>query len=243
MVKNGKNFDKNKYLMYNYRVVFIIKGYFMLLQDKVEMTCSGRTKQYFENLGYELPYAKDNRGRIGIKKGTKILVDLKDVPKYSNVKIKYKCDLCGEVFETPYHSIFTRENSEYLKTGKTYCVKCAAKMMSGEKNPQYKHGCNRYCEYKNNAKRRGIEFNLTPDEFKFLISQPCHYCGGNSKNKFAKSKGNGVDRKNSSIGYIIDNCVPCCSTCNFIKNKMPYNDFILYIRQLYERTKDYEIQK
>lgn len=213
----------------------------MLIQSKVEMTCSGSNKRYLESLGYQLPYTKDNRGRIGIKKGTKILVDLKDVPKYSNIRVKYKCDICGGVFETPYYSIFTRESSEYLKTGKTYCIRCAAKLKKGEKNPQYIHGCSRYCEYRNNAKRRGIDFNLTPDEFKFLVSQPCHYCGGNSKDRFAKSRGNGIDRKDSSKGYTIDNCVPCCATCNFVKNKMSYNDFILYIRQLYERTKDYEV--
>lgn len=200
----------------------------MLLQDKVEITCSGRIKQYLENLGYSLPYTKDNRGRIGIKKGSKILIDIKDVPKGSSLKIKYKC---GKIFTTSFYSIFSRKNSEYLKTGKTYCKKCAASFKCGKNNPNYKHGSNRFCEYRSNAKKRNIDFLLSAEQFKKIVNKPCHYCGGNSQDR-----GNGIDRKDSSKGYTVDNCVPCCSTCN-----MPYKDFILYIRKLYERTKDYEV--
>ena len=50
-------------------------------------------------------------------------------------------------------------------------------------------------------------------------------------------------RKNSDIGYIYENCVPCCSKCNFVKNNTPYDKFLIYIRRLYETTKNYKISK
>ena len=214
----------------------------MILQDEIEITCSGKNKPYLENLGYSLPYTKDNRGRVGIKKGTKIIIKLKDVPKNSNIKIKYQCDSCNKIFESSISSIFGRCNSQYLKTGKTYCVKCSPKIFfSGENNPRYKHGNIRFPEYRNNARRRGISFELTSEEFKNITSKPCFYCGGYSSDRNPKSRGNGIDRKDSKIGYVLSNCVPCCATCNFVKNNMGYSDFILYIRKLYERTKNYEI--
>lgn len=70
---------------------------------------------------------------------------------------------------------------------------------------------------------------------------PSHYCGGYSSDWNIKSRGNGIDRKDSNVGYVYENCVPCCSKCNFVKNKIPYKDFLHYIRRLYETTKDYQI--
>lgn len=129
----------------------------MILQDKVEVICSGRAKEHFEKLGYKLPYTKDKKGRIGVKKGTKILVDIKDIPKHSKTRIKYQCDACGKICETSYYVMFTRKNSQYRKTGKTYCPKCSPSILyKGEKSPRYKHGCALYSEYRNNAHQRGV---------------------------------------------------------------------------------------
>lgn len=213
----------------------------MILDKKIEVVCSGKLKKYYENLGYSLPYAKDKRGRIGIKKGSKIVIDIYDLPTFSQVKIKYKCDDCGSEKESNAQTIFSRKNSQYNKSGETICSRCANSRMSGKNSGAYKHGSIRYPEYRNNARRRGIEFLLTVNEFNYLVSMQCHYCGGNSVDNNEKSRGNGIDRKNSKVGYILQNCVPCCSTCNFVKNQMPYEKFIKYIKNLYERTKNYEV--
>ena len=213
----------------------------MILDKKIKVTVSGKYKTYYENKGYKLPYAKDKRGRIGIKKGSSIFIDIDDLPKYSQVPLTYKCDDCGVIKSVPAQSILGRDNSQYNKTGETLCSNCANKRMVGEKNSQYKHGNNRFCEYRSNARRRQLEFNLSIEEFEELVSKECHYCGGFSVDRFEKSRGQGIDRKNSEIGYVSSNCVPCCSTCNFVKNSMRYDDFIKYIRKLYKRTKSYEI--
>lgn len=209
----------------------------MIITKTVMATVSGRNKPHFESNGYKLPYEKDEKGRLGVKKGSKLEVSVFDLPVSSNVKIKYKCDDCGIVKEVGAHTLFYRENSQYRKTGETLCSSCANKRMSGENNSQYKHGNNRYCEYRYNAEKRGYKFNLSLDEFCSITEKECHYCGGFSQEWDDRSRGNGVDRKDSAKGYEAANCVPCCSKCNFVKNSMPYNSFISYIKRIAERFK------
>lgn len=80
--------------------------------------------------------------------------------------------------------------------------------------------------YKRSAKKRGYEFNLTPEAFKEIATKPCHFCGRVGTNSFTKTKGNGsfvyngVDRYENHIGYEVSNCVSCCKTCNQVKMDM-----------------------
>ena len=48
----------------------------------------------------------------------------------------------------------------------------------------------------------------------------------------------GLDRVDNSIGYILENVVPCCVTCNSMKMAMSYNEFITHLRAMlfYRRT-------
>lgn len=214
----------------------------MILTKTIETGLSPKNVKYYEEKGYNIPRKRDNRGRINYTKGTKITVKIEDLMPTSKVKVLTRCEICGEEKYVFYDTLAYRENSQYLITGQTLCVKCSnKKLFTGKKSPKYIHGNNRYCEYRNNAKRRKIEFEITVGEFEKIVSQECHYCGGYSKDRNEHSRGNGIDRKNSKIGYVYKNCVPCCATCNFVKNIMPYEEFIKYIRSLYERTKNYEI--
>ena len=73
--------------------------------------------------------------------------------------------------------------------------------------------------------------DLSFEDFYFLSQQPCYYCGSGPVNEHRKYgnknteytdgyvfKYNGLDRINSEIGYSVDNVVPCCKWCNFMKN-------------------------
>jgi len=63
------------------------------------------------------------------------------------------------------------------------------------------------------AKKRGKELTITFEEFCFLREPgTCHYCKGQ-----LPETGTGIDRKDSTKGYIPGNCVPCCQTCNTTK--------------------------
>jgi len=80
------------------------------------------------------------------------------------------------------------------------------------------------------AENRGINFKLSIDQFKELISSRCSYCGAipsNIKKKFGKNYlWNGIDRFDNEIGYIIENCVSSCTICNRMKHTMTADEFI-----------------
>ena len=54
-----------------------------------------------------------------------------------------------------------------------------------------------------------------------MVEKGCHYCG------IIQEKGfNGIDRLDSSEGYIISNCVSCCEMCNYMKGCLGPTIFI-----------------
>lgn len=75
--------------------------------------------------------------------------------------------------------------------------------------------------YKQSARKRDFNFDLSFEQFEKLIYGNCFYCGSEpTLSKFRSStKGrrdrelvyNGIDRLNSDLGYVNDNCVSCCS--------------------------------
>jgi hypothetical protein len=97
--------------------------------------------------------------------------------------------------------------------------------------------------YRNHAKRRGMAFDLTFEAVKTLIALPCHYCGSSPSNTWAnyadtflcKSVNfaySGVDRVDSTKGYMKDNVVPCCAICNRAKSDLPLEQFQVWVQRL-----------
>lgn len=62
------------------------------------------------------------------------------------------------------------------------------------------------------ARRRGIEWSISREQYYSLIKGLCEYCGGD-----LPKYGTGLDRANSSLGYHPRNVVPCCTVCNVAK--------------------------
>ena len=95
-----------------------------------------------------------------------------------------------------------------------------------------------YRNYKNHARQRNITFELSFEQFLYLTQQNCHYCGCKPSN-VQKPNGdngdfiyNGIDRKDNTKGYTIENCVPCNDICNRAKGAMLYKEFIQWIKRL-----------
>lgn len=110
--------------------------------------------------------------------------------------------------------------------------------------PEGKGSCNFLMNrYKQAAKKRNLEFNLTSDEFQDLTSKNCHYCGQPPKKKIKgkRSNGsytfNGIDRINSNEDYTKENCVSCCYFCNYAKNDYSLEEFMEWIHRLVEFRK------
>lgn len=200
----------------------------MIINEFSQVGISGSNMKWLMSKGYIMPTTTDKRGRVSVKKGTKISVKTIDLLPKTSVEVQVMCEDCGEIRTIQYNTLAGRKNSQYLKTGETLCSKCANTRMSGINSHVYKHGNILYPQYRNNAKRRGIEFDLSVKEFETLIPGNCNYCG---------EKSNGIDRVYSDIGYKIENCVPCCAQCNFIKNNTPPDLFIKKIVNMYNTFK------
>lgn len=126
-----------------------------------------------------------------------------------------------------------------ISKGRTISCGCATtRLKPGEA------GLNRvFKAYIQGSRERGLPFDLTKSEFKYITSEPCHYCGTlpkqvstatNAKSSHENKRHgtyihNGIDRKDNSLGYLLTNSVPCCKICNRAKSGMAYDEFVAYI--------------
>jgi hypothetical protein len=87
-----------------------------------------------------------------------------------------------------------------------------------------------YSEKKSLAKRIGVRFELSLNQYKRLISQNCHYCDaapvlrGRENYKFIGQES--LDRKDPNGDYVISNVVSCCLACNHKKKDTPYEAYV-----------------
>lgn len=129
-----------------------------------------------------------------------------------------------------------------LRNGKTYqCRNCGYR--SRKQSQTRISGIERHFNLHiiNRSKKRNIEVELTIDDYETIISQNCHYCNIEPQFKQIRKNiiteddyiyANGIDRIDSSKGYNIDNCVPCCKICNTMKHTLNYNEFIEHINKI-----------
>lgn len=83
-----------------------------------------------------------------------------------------------------------------------------------------------------NAATRDIPNDLDEERYRWLISQPCAYCGS--------EPAGGVDRVKNDWGYTMLNSVPCCSKCNYCKGTMTASDFIAHAANVVAVSATYE---
>jgi hypothetical protein len=118
-----------------------------------------------------------------------------------------------------------------------------------------------YDSYKQGAKKRNLEFLLIFEEFATIISKNCKYCGSVpvkynryiKKNTNYQFKGqrkvsessvnrswiciNGIDRANNDLGYTSENCVSCCSYCNYMKLDKSEESFLAHAERIVNHQK------
>ena len=129
-----------------------------------------------------------------------------------------------------------------LRTGNTKSCGCLQKEIVGKQRrlePGLANMRDMIRNYKNGAKRRGLECNLTEKQFAELTQKDCYYCGAkpsnvtNHKNYNGAYIYNGLDRVDNNKGYAIDNVVPCCRVCNFRKRDAGFQEFKEWINKVY----------
>ena len=78
-----------------------------------------------------------------------------------------------------------------------------------------------YGVYSRSARDKNLDFKLSLTDFTILTEQSCYYCGIMQERGF-----NGIDRMNSEVGYVADNCVSCCQMCNYMKGSLSVDAFL-----------------
>ena len=96
------------------------------------------------------------------------------------------------------------------------------------------------------SKKQGYKSDISFYEFRKISKQKCFYCGlensnfatdrNSHRNKISDCviKYNGIDRIDSTKGYLINNVVACCKYCNTAKNTMTQKEFKQFIKRVYE---------
>jgi hypothetical protein len=137
-------------------------------------------------------------------------------------------DLCVN----PGHLVEQRHVTTQESTGLTYYQRCRKRVLDDpealerhRKKSRDSYRCNpdvKLRKLKRGAMARKITWSLSDEEAYEMIRGRCHYCGIPS----AADCVNGIDRKDSALEYIADNCVSCCAHCNLAKGCLSDDDFI-----------------
>lgn len=132
-------------------------------------------------------------------------------------KSKWTCHK-GHTWEAPWTRI--------KKTGH-WCARCAhdAKVLYETSERQW--AIRRCHVYRQHDRKAGREFRLVVGDVEGIRSLGCHYCHNR--------KASGLDRRDSSIGHVPENCVPCCLRCNRVKCDLLSYDVMLQVGALLAR--------
>lgn len=181
-------------------------------------------------------------GRFPIKDFTGVRVnDVEAIRPTNKRKHTYtvwvlKCLLCGEFFE----------RAAYALTKETVAHLCPAWLekyhprIGREPLPDFQCHVNiLHGKYRKRARVAGMSFELTRYQARRLFEAPCHYCGkppgnGPTHQKCAGTYlWNGIDRLDSTQGYLESNCVACCKDCNWAKGMRSVEEFTAWISRVY----------
>ena len=137
--------------------------------------------------------------------------------------------------------------SNSLRRGAT--KSCGCRQGNGAKHPRlpgnepvFRHG---YRAYKGSAELRNLEFEITYEMFKDLVSKNCYYCDSpprsvsyqRTRSKPSTGTLNGIDRIDSTKGYILSNIRTCCTNCNYAKRQMSEIEFVEWIAKVFNNLK------
>lgn len=180
--------------------------------------------------------------KVGDRFGSLVVIEIyQDFKsgKLNGKRIRLACD-CGKVLSNKTAAqLFS--NKKPLRG----CSSCRSKVRGINKrkndNSQAKNAV--FFNYKNAAKRRGLEWEIDKEVFFEYIQMPCSYCGEVGLSYFNPPKTSpwseqfrytGIDRINSEIGYFKENIQPCCKWCNMAKSNRSEEDFSIWLKKVVE---------
>jgi hypothetical protein len=161
-------------------------------------------------------------------------------------KLGYKAD-CGLSSNNKKKNVLYKQFLDKIKPDLShFCIRSKS-CIEGDKS--YKDSLNferLYLNFKKQARRRKIHCDLSLEDYIIIVKQNCYYCNVRPTSKDVttctyknKVKFNGVDRVDSNVGYLVENCVPCCYDCNIMKHTKSGDYFIKHC----ERVTKYQKRK
>lgn len=144
---------------------------------------------------------------------------LRDYRREYREKNKDKIKERDDVYRELHRDVLLEKSKVYYETNK--------ELVSIRSSARYRTMRGKYNSIKStSAKPRNIEFSLSIEEFEmYFWEQPCCYCGEDNKGD--------IDRVDSSQGYFLFNCRPCCKKCNYMKKDLSLDDFEKHITKVY----------
>lgn len=138
---------------------------------------------------------------------------------------KSLCLDCGNTLTTANRAI-GKHDKELRR-----CIQCYEKLLKveskrerPERNYKAEGFQNKHVvwnHYVKGAKKRGLNFTISKIKFNELIILPCFYC-----DYTAIGEVNGIDRIDNNKGYVDDNIITCCQSCNIMKGTQHPLEFI-----------------
>jgi hypothetical protein len=156
----------------------------------------------------------------------------------------YACDKCG---------IECTQRAEEIRRRGALCKKCklTQNFTNEFSNKNLELTCANVLKSRLNKRylKRGLTCTLSGEEILKLVKDVCHYCGTEHSNNMLYNQPNfkynfiynGIDRIDSSKGYIQGNVVTCCKTCNVAKMDMDYQQFINHITKIFNHIRNANI--
>lgn len=99
--------------------------------------------------------------------------------------------------------------------------------------------------YKNSASSKKLDFEFNKEQFMEMIARPCHYCNGFPKagSKLEEKGFNGIDRLDCKKGYLLSNCVPCCTMCNHLKASLSEEVFLKRVAHICHKEEQEQLKE
>lgn len=145
-------------------------------------------------------------GRDCIKCGTSLEIGI----NWTESRKKKRHYICKECFNRAFkerkaYKAERKTNRQYLKLGKKLS--------------------NKVTNFIQDSVKRNKELEYSFAEIAEIMQKPCEYCGSSKKYS-------GLDRVDSSLGYIKGNVVPACAPCNLGKHVMSVQQYIAHCKKV-----------
>lgn len=180
--------------------------------------------------------------QIGSKFGKLTVIEILPLVNKDG-RVKCKCD-CGNIIET-----YGKDLGKRVKSCGCIVNESAKKRESEKRKKRgfvtYDTIYDKlYGKFLWGANNRGLEVNISKEDYCRLICNECFYCDKIGSNNVLKGqlgptfKGvrfNGIDRLDNNKGYLKGNCVTCCCNCNAMKMDKSKEEFLDYILKIYNK--------